>query len=115
MVIPVEFPFNQRWKKAYLIMGSEHRQMVCLFNSPTDRTTIAYARYLMSVKLGRILNDDETVDHIDNNKLNDDINNLQILSREDNIAKYHSTQPHDIHGTSSMYHKVCRVSNASNI
>lgn len=108
MVIPVEYPFSQYWRKAYLIMGSENRRMVCLVNGKHDRKTISYARYLMSVKLGRILRDDEHVDHIDNNKLNDCIDNLQILSSKENIKKYQATLPHEIHGTSSMYHKGCR-------
>lgn len=63
MVIPVEYPFNLKWRKAYLIMGSENRRMVCLCNSKSDRTTISYARYLLSVKLGRELRDDETAEH----------------------------------------------------
>ena len=51
------------------------------------RKTISYARYLMCVHLGRLLTDDEEVDHKDNNKLNDDINNLQVLSSIDNKQK----------------------------
>lgn len=41
----------------------------------------------MSVKEKRILKKDEHVDHIDNNKANDDINNLQILSLKENNLK----------------------------
>ena len=51
------------------------------------RTTVSYARYLMSVKLGRFLSKDEEVDHIDNNKTNDVIDNLQILSSKENKLK----------------------------
>lgn len=107
MVIPVEYPFNLKWKHARLYMGTEQRRMVQLA-SGKEQKTISYARYLMSVKLGRELRPDETVDHIDNNKLNDDINNLQILTWKENIDKYQATLPHNIHGTSSMYHKGCR-------
>jgi hypothetical protein len=57
-------------------------------SSGLKRKTISYARYLMSVKEGRILNEDEHVDHKDDDKTNDDINNLQILSlRENNIKE----------------------------
>jgi transposase-like protein len=42
----------------------------------------------MSTKLGRLLDKNfETVNHIDNNKINDNINNLQILTNSDNIKK----------------------------
>lgn len=42
----------------------------------------------MSVHLNRYLDKKEQVDHIDNDKLNDTISNLQILTpRENNIKK----------------------------
>lgn len=53
----------------------------------SGRTTISWAKYVYSVANKRILGDDETVDHIDNNKLNDDISNLQLMSIGDNIRK----------------------------
>lgn len=53
-----------------------------------SRTTISYAKYNLSIKLGRILTRDEQVDHIDNNKLNDEVENLQILTREENSQKW---------------------------
>lgn len=110
MKIPVEPPFTGLWKHAYVVKNKENRNMVCLVNSNKDRTTIALARYRMSVKLGRMLRDDEQVDHIDNDKTNDSIDNLQLLTPEANRAKYLEIQPHNIHGTSSMYHKGCRCS-----
>lgn len=51
------------------------------------RHTISYARYLMSVKLGRELTKEEQVDHIDNDKTNDTIDNLQILTVQENNRK----------------------------
>lgn len=108
MKITVEPPFAGIWKHAYLVKNKENRTMVCLVNSKEDRTTISLARYKMSVKLGRLLADDEQVDHIDNDKTNDSIDNLQLLSPAENMEKYQATQPHNIHGTSSMYHNGCR-------
>ena len=43
--------------------------------------TISYPKYLMECHLGRFLQEDEQIDHIDGNPLNNDLNNLQILKR----------------------------------
>lgn len=111
MKIKVESPFDKDWKYAYIVSNRENRKMVCLFNAINKRTTISYARYLMSVKLGRILDKNEQVDHIDNNKTNDSIDNLQLMKPEENRQKYFDTlQPKNIHGTYTMYHKGCRCS-----
>lgn len=50
-------------------------------------TTISYPKWLMEQHLGRKLESWETVDHIDNNPLNNDLQNLQILSRAENARK----------------------------
>lgn len=52
-------------------------------------TSKSYARYLMEQHLGRELFPDEHVDHIDDDRTNDTIENLQILSPEENAKKYH--------------------------
>ena len=87
MKIDLEYPFSSLWKSGYIVVNSEGRRNVILFNSQTNRSTVSYARYLMSVKLGRFLTDQEEVDHIDDNKTNDDPNNLQILTPEQNREK----------------------------
>lgn len=51
------------------------------------RKTISYARYLMSVKEKRVLDKNEHVDHKDNDKTNDDIDNLQIMTLSENTKK----------------------------
>ena len=87
MEIQLEYPYNKDWRKGYLVKNSENRDTVILFNSSSDRSSTQYARYLMAVSLQRYLTDDETVDHIDGNKNNNDLKNLQILSKGDNIRK----------------------------
>lgn len=87
MLIELYEPFKSIWRKGYLVINSENRRNIVLFNSEQDRTTISYARYLMCVKLGYILSDEFEVDHIDDDKTNDDTDNLQILTQQQNAAK----------------------------
>ena len=84
--IKLEYPYSEIWKKGYIVVNPEGRRTLILFNSSDDRTSTQYARYLLAVKLGRFLNDDEQVDHKDNDKTNDALGNLQILSKQENIA-----------------------------
>ena len=89
--VVAEYPYNNYY--LYIVFHkNEGRRYANLIpidgSSGLKRKTISYARYLMSVKEGRILNENEHVDHKDNNKIHDDISNLQILSpRENNIKE----------------------------
>jgi len=80
-------PFNQRWNKGYLVINPENRRNVCLYNSDQDRTTISYARYLMSVHLGYEVPSHLEVDHINDDKTDDRIDNFQLLTPEQNKLK----------------------------
>ena len=109
----VEYPFSNFYTHAYIIINSEKRRMVCLYDARSGiRRTTAYARYLLSVKLGRFLLPTEQVDHIDNDKTNDSLDNLQILSPKENKEKEYArarlANPRQ-HGTYVMYrHGKCR-------
>lgn len=61
--------------------GREH---VILYANRRCRT-LSYPKYLMELHLGRYLSEDETVDHIDRNPLNNDLSNLQVLSRSEHV------------------------------
>ena len=87
MVINLEEPYSSLYRKGYLRISKDGRKRVDLFNSNTDRTTISYARYVMCVNLGYVLSKDYEVDHIDRDKNNDDISNLQVLSVEEHRQK----------------------------
>jgi len=63
------------------------RRILVLSKEDGSRTTKSYPRQLMESKLGRELSDDETVDHVDRNLLNEDEDNLQILSVVENSEK----------------------------
>lgn len=68
--------------------GRWYANLIPIDSTKRRRTTMSYARYLMSVKLGRILESWEHVDHIDNDKTNDSIENLQLLTLAENNIKY---------------------------
>lgn len=85
--IILQYPYSQDWKHGYIVTNPENRKTLILYNSPQERSSTQYARYLLAVKLQRYLTKEETVDHIDNDKSNDSIENLQLLSRVDNIRK----------------------------
>lgn len=85
-----KYPYNDYY--IYKIFHSKEKRFYALLIHKYDktRTTISYARYLMSVHIGRFLSKDEEVDHINEDKCDDRIENLQILSKSDNIKKNNS-------------------------
>lgn len=86
-ILKLEYPFSEDYKRGYLNTNKEPRRVVSLISNNGSRTSISYDRYLMSCELKRYLKKDEQVDHIDNNKMNDVIENLQILSHKENNIK----------------------------
>ena len=66
----------------------EGRNMINIVFPDKTRTTLSYARFIMSTHLGRKLSRAETVDHINEDRLDDRLDNLQILSREENSRKH---------------------------
>jgi hypothetical protein len=91
--IILEKPFADDWQIGYLNTSRENRKMVYLYNPiGQQRSTIAYARYLVSCTLRRYLRKEEHVDHINNDKTCDELNNLQILSHKENAQKHAKLQ-----------------------
>jgi HNH endonuclease len=85
MKLPSTSPFQDF--TAYL---NFHKRMgrwqVCLVGGGR-RKTILYSKYLMGVSIGRELTKDQEVDHVDGDKTNDSIDNLEIVSREENTKR----------------------------
>ena len=64
------------------------RQHIVLYDFEKNiRKTVSYPKYLLEQKLGRELLPNETCDHIDGDHTNNDLDNLQILTREENALK----------------------------
>lgn len=63
------------------------RKFVLIVWPDGSKKTTSNARYLMEKHLNRELSMFEEVDHIDNDSSNDEIINLQVLSKQDNIEK----------------------------
>ena len=64
-----------------------------IFYKNGKRKTMSYPKYLLEQKLGRSLERNETCDHIDGDFSNNSLDNLQLLSRADNIRKHAALQP----------------------
>lgn len=88
MLIDLEEPFKSLWLRGNLYISKENRRTLSL-SGLNNSFTITYARYLMCVKLGYILPTELEVDHIDYDKTNDDISNLQVLTKQENLLKEH--------------------------
>lgn len=77
--------------EGYKIYGPVYHKRIdrymMFFVSPDHRTSMTYARWLMCQKENRLLEPWEHVDHIDGNRTNDVIENLQILSQPENNRK----------------------------
>lgn len=66
------------------------RRFVTITNKTTgSKTQKTYAKYVMEVHLGRELSKEETVDHIDRNKLNDVLSNYRVICQGKHSAEDH--------------------------
>ena len=70
------------------------RYVVNITSPDGHRRNMTWARFKLQEHLGRVLLPREHVDHMDDDKLNDDLGNLQILSPVDNALK--STGPAEL-------------------
>lgn len=89
MLIDLEEPFKSQWRNGYLRQEADGRKYLSLYNEPGVQTSISYARYLVACKLGFHIPDGYEVDHINDDKTDDSLENLQILTAEENVFKQH--------------------------
>lgn len=71
----------------------DNRQHVCIIYTDGTRKTKSYPRFLLETHLNRELTKEETVDHINNDFTDNRIDNLQILTLQENILKQHQLNP----------------------
>ena len=61
---------------------ADRRQHLVITHLPTGKkTTLSFPKYLMEMELGRYLERNETVHHIDGDVTNNDLSNLEIIDR----------------------------------
>jgi HNH endonuclease len=58
-----------------------------------DGRQVAVHRLVVEEHLGRALTSDEVVHHIDHNPLNNDISNLQVMTRAEHLVHHLRTMP----------------------
>lgn len=64
------------------------RQIVIVVENNGKRRTVSYPKWLMEMQLGRRLDPDlETVDHIDSNFDNNNLDNLRVMPRDEHSAE----------------------------
>lgn len=64
------------------------RAYMVVYYKDGSRGTTLYSRFKMEQHLGRRLDKDETVDHIDEDVTNDDLSNLRVISRSENARSW---------------------------
>ena len=82
------YPYDGYLLSKPFFHAKEGRYMVLLIReSDKHKTTTSYARYLYSVAHKTLLSKELHVDHIDEDRTNDTIGNLQVLSHQSNVSK----------------------------
>jgi hypothetical protein len=65
----------------------DKRQIVIIVDDEGNKRTVSYPKYIMEQHVGRQLDpNSETIDHVDRNHSNNDINNLRIVPRSRHSA-----------------------------
>lgn len=84
---------DKGYDTVYLFVNKEPRKSVVLHGEGDKKTlTMSYAKYLYTSHNKCDILEGYEIDHINNDKLDDRIENLQILSKKENIRKSHPTK-----------------------
>lgn len=73
--------------RVYKVYHKKQDRYYAILWSKNNRTSVSWAKYVFTTHIGRLLNQGEEVDHINNIRTDDRIENLQILLSRDNKIK----------------------------
>ena len=105
MKIELQYPYTEHYNAGYQVF-SQGRYNIILKEKGTNKlTTTSLARYNMSVHMQRYLERHEEVDHVNNDKVDNRIENLQILSPRQNKVKYNR----EVVGGRAYFTAICPV------
>lgn len=82
-----EYYKKKGFKQVYIIINKESRKMACLKHDDGSRKTISYAKYLYTSHYECDIAEGDQVDHINGDKMDDRIENLQVISGKYNAVK----------------------------
>lgn len=77
----------------YTLVGNRDCYKLCLYinNKRVKYERVLVYRFIVAQSIGRRLRKDEVVHHIDGNCLNNDLNNLELMTRKEH-SKYHAIE-----------------------
>lgn len=81
--------YKNDYKAAYIVNNKDGRKRVILYGYNGSRKGMLYARYIWEDAHNMQVPKGYEIDHINNDKTDDRLENLQILSKADNIRKSH--------------------------
>ena len=85
-----EYYKNKGYVKLYIVTNKEPRRVAILYKEDGTSTTMSYAKYLYTSKYKEDVDGKEYhIDHINGDKMDDRIENLQKITGEYNRAKDH--------------------------
>lgn len=85
-----EYYKSKGYVKVYVNTNKEPRRVATLKHNDGSITSMSYAKYLYTSHYKCDVPKEDHVDHIDGDKMNDVINNLQVISGKLNRNKNHS-------------------------
>lgn len=81
------YPLFHKIYGPYTDKNNDNREIILLYGNNGLRRTLSWPKAMMEVKLNRLLNKDELVDHINEIPFDNDYNNFQLLTPQENINK----------------------------
>lgn len=84
-----DFYKEKGFNVVYININKEPRRVATLRKSDGTMISMSYAKYLYTSYYKCVINKDDNIDHINGNKMDDRIENLQVISGKYNRQKDH--------------------------